>query len=280
VEDLLIGVLVIGVLSALLFVMSQRLARALDDRLVNLLGIFTVTMIVAYVVHVQEHPSLSHLLPFSNLIVIGNWKPLLVSILAGLMWHRLPVQLWRRSMVTAALVASCLMAIYRPILASPPRMDDRWEGNVCLQTSPASCSPAAAATLLRAHGIPATEQEMALLCLTGQNGTAMQGLYRGLKLKTAGTPWDVYVFSRATIDDLRGTGPALLSMELRPEHRSARHLQASGWIPGVPHSVVLLKFLDERFLSVGDPAVGREIWEVDDLRLLWHGEGIRLVRTR
>ena len=35
-----------------------------------------------------------------------------------------------------------------------------------------------------------TEQEMAELCLT-RHGTSWQGLYRGLKLKTAGTGWDV-----------------------------------------------------------------------------------------
>ncbi len=276
-DDLLVGVLIIGLLSAMLFVMSLRLSRAVGERLNNLLAIMTVALIVGYVVHVQGRVALSHFLPFSNLIVLSNWQPLMVSMLAGLIWHRLPRQIWRRSVVTIALVAACLTSVYTPILAATPQMRDRWDGNVCLQTSQSTCSPAAAATLLAAFNIPSTEQEMAVLCLTGQRGTTMMGLYRGLKLKTAGTPWDVYMFSDAKLDDLRGVGPVLLSVELRDE-RLERYLQVWGWIPGVAHSIVVLGFIDEDRVLIADPAIGREIWFVDDLRLLWHGEGLRLVR--
>lgn len=279
VHDLLIGVVIIGLLSAMFFVTSLRLSRAVGDRLNNLLAIMTVTLIVGYVVHVQGQIILSHLLPFSNLIVISNWQPLMVSMLAGLIWHRLPRQYWRRAMVTVALVGACLMAIYRPILAAPPRMQDRWDREICLQTSQASCSPAAAATLLAGRGIKTTEQEMALLCLTGGNGTPMLGLYRGLKLKTNGTPWDVYMFDNARIEDLRGVGPVLLSVELR-DRRLERHMQNWGWIPGVPHSIVLLGFIDDTKVAIADPAVGREVWMLDDLKVLWHGEGVLLVRGR
>jgi hypothetical protein len=219
-------------------------------------------------------------LPFSNLIVLSNWQPLLVSALAGLLWHRLPAQVWRKSTVTVALVAACLLSVYRPILAQPPAMHDRWDGPVCLQTSQASCSPAAAATLLRAHGINSTEQEMALLCLTSSDGTQMLGLYRGLKLKTRGTPWDVYMFSGGAIDDLRGMGPLLLSVELRPEVGAVRELQGGGWMVGVPHSVVLMGFIGDSRVAIADPSFGRQIWTLDELRLLWHGDGVRLVRAR
>src|SRR5260221_7046371 len=44
-------------------------------------------------------------------------------------------------------------------------------------------------TTLFRSGISATEQEMADLCIT-RRGTYWQGLYRGLKLKTAGTLWE------------------------------------------------------------------------------------------
>jgi hypothetical protein len=278
--DLLVGIFVIGLLSAMLFIASLRASRQLGERLVHLLGILVVTLIVTYIVHVQGHPRLAQVLPFSNLIVLGNWQPLMVSTLAGLLWHRLPAQWWRKSAVTMALVATCLASVYRPILAQPPRMDDRWDGPVCMQTSPASCSPAAAATLLRAHGINASEQEMALLCLTSDDGTPMHGLYRGLKIKTKDSPWDVYMFAGATIDDLRGVGPVLLSVELRPEVRTMRQLQGAGWIVGVPHSVVLMGFIDDERVAIADPSLGREIWALDDLKLLWHGDGVRLVRAR
>ncbi len=279
--DLVVGIFVIGLLSALLFVTSLRLSRTLGDRTVHLLGILTVALIVCYVVHVQGHPELSRVLPFSNLIVVSNWQPLLVSVLAGLMWHRMPGRAWRRALPTTALVGACLLGVYRPILARPPKMNDRWDGQVCLQTAQASCSPAAAATLLAAHGIAATEQEMAMLCLTSEDGTPMHGLYRGLKLKTAGTQWDVYMFSGARIRDIQGCGPVLLSVELRPDMRDVMpQLQAAGWIVGVPHSVVMMDFIDADRVAIADPSLGKEIWSVDDLRLLWHGDGVRLVRAR
>lgn len=278
--DIAVGIFVIGLISALLFVASQRASRVLGQRLVHLLGILVIALILTYVIHVQGHPRLAQVLPFSNLIVVGNWQPLFVSVLAGLLWHRLPPQVWRKSAATCALVGACLLSIYRPILAQPPRMDDRWDGPVCLQTSPASCSPAAAATLLRVHHIRATEQEMALLCLTSDEGTPMHGLFRGLKIKTLDTPWDVYMFADAAIDDLRGAGPVLLSVELRPEARSFTQLEEAGWMVGVPHSVVFMGFIGHDRVAIADPALGREIWSLDDLRLLWHGDGVRLVRAR
>jgi hypothetical protein len=119
-----------------------------------------------------------------------------------------------------------------------------------------------------------------MLCLTSNEGTQMLGLYRGLKLKTRGTPWDVYMFSGGTIDDLRGMGPALLSVELRPEADGVRELQGGGWMVGVPHSVVLVGFIGTERVAIADPSFGRQIWTMDELRLLWHGDGVRLVRAR
>ena len=51
--DLLVGIFIIGLLSAMLFVVSLRASRRLHERLVHLLGIFVVAMIVAYVVRVR-----------------------------------------------------------------------------------------------------------------------------------------------------------------------------------------------------------------------------------
>ena len=175
---------------------SPARVRALGTKLRTQRWLKAVSSLVsgADVVHVQGHVLLSRVLPFSNLIVISNWQPWLVRLLAGLIWYRLPGGTWRRSLVSVLLVGSCLISIYRPILAQPPQLYDMWEGNICLQTSQVSCTPAAAATLLAAHGIKTTEEEMALLCLTNREGTPMQGLYRGLKLKTADTPWEPYMF--------------------------------------------------------------------------------------
>jgi predicted double-glycine peptidase len=282
VQDLLIGVLIIGLISSLLLVASMRAALVLPPRLTNLLAIFLITMMVAFVFLLQGRIELSRVLPFSNLIMIGNWQPLIAAVFAGLIWRRLPAAMWRRTLVIAALVASCIYGIYEPVLGRTPHLSDRWLDNICLQTSPASCTPAAAATLLTSHGIRATEQEMAMLCLTTTKGTSFHGLYRGLKLKTTGTPWDVYMFSDSTIDDLRRmAGPVLISVELRPElGLDPRYQNTFGWLPGVAHTVMLIDFVHGDLVRIADPAVGHEVWNLDDLRLLWHGEGATLVRAK
>ncbi len=278
--DLLIGILIIGLLSALVLVGVLRVSPALSPRASNLLAILVVAMMLGDALFIQDSILLTRLLPVSNLVVLGNASPLLVAALAGLIWRRAPGGTWRRGMLIGALVLVCLIAIYRPILASPPKMTDRWDRGVCLQTSSASCSPAAAATLLRAYGIKTTEQEMAILCLTSDKGTSMLGLWRGLRLKTAGKDLDVYMFNNGTIDDLRGMGPVILSVELKPNSKfEARYERSGGWLPGVPHSIVVLGFPLPGQVQVADPATGRETWSVEDLHVLWHGVGARLIRS-
>ena len=81
---------------------------------------------------------------------------------------------------------------------------------------------------------------MAELCLT-RHGTSWQGLYRGLKLKTAGTDWDVQV-CQVSADDLERQhgGPMILSVGLAANARvSSDFTREFGWVPGVNHSVVL-----------------------------------------
>jgi hypothetical protein len=97
---------------------------------------------------------------------------------------------------------------------------------------------------------------------------------------TAGRGLDVYMFKNGTIDDLRGMGPALLSVELEEGIVvDPRYESTWGWIPGVPHSVVVLGFPSPNHVLVADPATGREIWSLKDLSVLWHGVGVKLVHN-
>jgi hypothetical protein len=44
--------------------------------------------------------------------------------------------------------------------------------------------------------------------------------------------------------------------------------------------VVFFRFDDDAGgkVEMGDPAIGRENWSARDIGVLWHGEGLRLVR--
>lgn len=248
-----------------------------------------VLAVVLYTAFVWDRVWLSKLLPMSNLIVVGNLFPLLAAALAGLIYHELRVATWRRCLNLAALGGISVLALVAPLIGSAPACGDAWlNQRICLQTTDRTCTPACAATVLRSYGIAATEGEMAALCLT-RGGTTWQGLYRGLKCKTAATPWDVRV-ERLSVDELRelGNQPVILRLGgggfFATKNGSLRERDELelGLRPGIGHSVVFLRFIGERLVEIADPkpGVGVEVWTVDELARVWDGEATHLVPTR
>jgi hypothetical protein len=263
-----------------LFCTGLALGRRLPPRVVAAAALAACAFIVAFVFLLSDSVVLARLLPFPSLIVLGDWLPPAVALLAGLAWRRVPGRALRKSALVLPLIGVCAFRSYRRVGGGPPPLgEDRWKQGVCLQTSQTSCSAAAAATLLRAHGIDATEAEMARLCLTREGGTTMHGVYRGLRLKTDGGPWKVEVF-RGDVAALRArAGPAILSVRLdRGGGVDPRYERLWGWTPGLKHTVVFYGFRSEGKTEIGDPSVGREHWRTEDVRVLWHGDGMRLVR--
>jgi hypothetical protein len=266
------------------FWLTWRLTRALPARTLNLVGILIVVSLVYYIYVIWYDIRLAALLPVSSLIILGNWLPLFASALAAVAWRSAAGSTWRQAMHVGSLLATGGLALVHPLLGEPPRCGNRWdEMGTCLQTTKRTCSPACAATLLRAHGIDATEQEMAELCLT-RSGTSWQGLYRGLKLKTAGTPWDVEVVGGSTADLARiGGGPMILSVGLAEDNpRDSEFVRECGWVPGVNHSVILRGFDRGGMAVISDPSLEmcREYWDRRTLQTLWRGYAIRLVPRR
>jgi hypothetical protein len=264
--------------AAVAIFVGRRVSRATAPRVAGILALLTCAFIVCFALMFRDHLLLTRLVPSSAAIVYTNPLPPAVALLCGIGWHRMPGSAWRKGVLLLPLALLCLYQSYGVLPGNPPPLDERWTDGVCRQTSSASCSAAAAATLLRAYDIDTTEAEMAELCLTRQGGTPMLGLYRGLKLKTAGTGQRVQTF-RGDLATLHAeTRPVILSVRLdRRPGVDPRYEQQWGWAPGVAHSVVFFGFRADGKAEIGDPAVGREHWRVQDLEVLWHGEGLRLV---
>jgi hypothetical protein len=240
----------------------------------------TLLATALFVVFLRDNVLLARCLPFSNLIVLGNWFPIAAAILAGLAWRHTPGGRLRRSWPVVGLALVGSYAGVQPLLGRTPVCGNQWDPQgICRQTTPHTCAAACAATVLQMHGIPATEQELSELCLT-RTGTTWQGLYRGLKRKTAGTPYDVEVFS-CNADDLRDLTPdcMILTVGLR---RGAQvdpiYEQQYSWTRGVLHAVLLFDFVGQDRVLMADPDVGKEQWTVGDLQVLFHRRGMRLVR--
>jgi hypothetical protein len=217
-------------------------------------------------------------LPWSALIILAEPSPLLVGIITGAGSRLLPGHLIRRCLLLAPLIALCLWTTFSPIFKSPPPTDNQWEGRVCLQTFQSSCAPAAGATLLRAFGILSSETEMARLSLTTHDGTKSRGLWRGLSLKTTGTKFKPIPYF-GDLESLRTAPmPMILMMRLDPKKpHDPRYHTKWGWVPNVPHTVVLFRITRDGRYVIGDPSVGIEFWHRDALETLWHGEGISIV---
>jgi Peptidase C39 family len=269
--DLYVGIAIVCLLS----VGAGWVGYALGGR-GSLLVAAVTGVTIGFAVLVRSDPDrlwLAGMLPFSNFIVVGNPALPIAALIGGMLVRRNGRRWLRSTVLIAPLLAFAGFDLVRPLLAEPPALGDRWSDGVCRQTSDASCSPAAAATLLHHYGIAASETEMARLCLTSSDGTSAAGV--SIKSAPHGlTPRPFH----GSIDDLRNVGdPVLITVELRRgENADPRYQKLWGWIPGVSHSVVLFRFLPNDRIEIGDPDVGLETWNIDALRVLWHGDGIRL----
>ena len=277
--DLILGAALILILSAAAVWCGARVGRRAGERVTALFVAATIAWLAVFVLCLHGRLALARLLPFSGAIVLGNWIPIGAGLLAGVVLGKGDVPRRRRVALFLVLVVTGVFSLFRPLLRTTPPATDTWsENGVCLQSTAASCSACAAATLLKHYGIDSSEAEMSDLCLTNRKGTPTLGLYRGLKLKTRDRPLAVRVIS-CDIDTLleEDTWPVLLLAELPDRgRRGADYAEQWGWTPGVGHAVVVFRRFAAGGLDVGDPMVGRELWTVEDLRILWHGRGLRL----
>jgi hypothetical protein len=279
--DLYLGLVVIAALSWLAFRLTATAAQRWSRLQRNLLATLLVAAMVLYSRLLWQNTVLAQWLPFSNLIVIGNWFPIFLGALAGVLMETEQLPFARRLTGSTALACFASFALVLPLFGQPPKCSDQWSyGGSCQQTTPFTCSAASAATLLRMHGIEASEQEMAELCLT-RHGTSWLGLYRGLKLKTAGTPWTVEIVQCAASElPQHADWPMIMEVGLEANAPiDATFRSEFGWAPGMRHSVLLTGYSAEVAHIVDpSPQFGREDWDEESLQLLWRGHGLRLVK--
>ncbi|MEJ7590791.1 MAG: hypothetical protein WKF77_04530 [Planctomycetaceae bacterium] len=235
---------------------------------------------VAYLNLLWDRPSLSRLLPFSSTIILGNWLPIVGSFFLGVCLKTEYITFLRRIVLAICMVAISGYSLARPMLGTPPVcVPVMYDRTLDFQTTDQTCSAACAASLLRLHGISANEKELASLCLT-RRGTHWLGVYRGLKLKTAGTNWDVIAEEVSTQDLFRGElGPGILALSFHVAESGRTCDPEWGFESDVGHSVLILKSHAPAALDVFDPApdYGFETWSEDVLVSVRNGILLRLV---
>lgn len=221
---------------------------------------------------------------YSNLYPIGA-ALMIPSVIAIGHSRRQRVRLAALSMLLAA-VALWPSRFY---LAGPSHPDDTgadWLGRT-RQSTDESCSAAAMVTLLHYYGIRTTERDVAGLAETRQGkGTIALGRYRAMKVMADQSKGRFKVdFRTVSVEQLLAeNSPAVISVGigrflLDPMERQL--CREANWSPGRSHSVVYVgrdPFRPDHVVIM-DPGVGYEHWPIRDLRTLFQGEMIRLVKA-
>jgi hypothetical protein len=288
-HDIRIAVTLIALVSVGLFLLSLRLLESRSKRFLDCLAAILVVLTFAYGNLVWGQLWIVNWIPLPSVIVLSNWFAPLLAVLAAVVWLRLaPASAARRLPIMLVICAAGIYATFYFIPLEPPLCQDEWAPPrppmvwpVCLQTTPTTCSAAAAATILNCLEIKASEQEMAKLCLT-RSGTTWLGLYHGLATKLWHEEYRVEFFESDVdgLSRLETAAPVLLCCELEPmvAKLAPEYVQDGGWIPGTAHSVVYFGRAGDRHV-VGDPSRGYETWSTRDLNNLWRGTGLRVVRN-
>ena len=251
-EDLTAAIILMAVLSIAIFFSFRMVLSNAPERLLDGIAAVLVILVGVYVRLVWGQLWIVRWIPFSSVIILSNWFPLILAALASVLWVRTNTQsILRRLPVQTLLIAGAIWSVVYVIPDKPPVCGNVWiepsvfvPYRICRQTTPHTCSAAAAATILNSLGIEASEAELAALCLTKQ-GTTWLGLYHGLAVKLRGTGFRAEFFECRTseLPEIVAEFPALLCCELSDavyaEH--PQYCEIGGWRPGVKHSTVLFE---------------------------------------
>jgi hypothetical protein len=258
------------VIATTLAVLVERRLRRASPRTATAIAIVGAGLLVAHALWLNGNPWFTRMVPAADAIVSTNFSPLFVALLVAAAWRRMTVR-WQRWLMVLVLASVCVLQAYGPLfgrvpVAKPPRIAN----GVHRQSTSSTCSAAAAATLLGAIGIDATEQEMIELCLTRESGTLQLGLYRGLRRKAPGARVEILNNDLPAI----GSSPVPVIVSLGSATPGWRLLERR-----LGHSVVILSRDAEGRYDIADPVTGgrypmREV----QFRRLWTGEAMRVVK--
>jgi predicted double-glycine peptidase len=280
--DIWLGLAFVTVAFLLIAVLTDRYAKGASTQTRTLVALTSVLVGCSYILFAQNDVRIAEMLPFSNLIVVGNGCAYLAAILIGLVASDGRLSTVRRLFAEVTLTTGAAIATVHPVVGAIPDCSDLRVDGICAQSTDHTCAAACAVTLLESVGINTTEQEMAIHCFSDQ-GTTWSGLYRGLALKVRDSDYRVKTFV-ADLDGLREldcrTRPIILTVGLTREQveNYPEFAKRNGWVTVKSHTVLLYGFVKDDLVLIGDPSVGRELWTVQQLRFLWQGSGQMLVR--
>ena len=143
----------------------------------------------------------------------------------------------------------------KPVIA-PVRVEfrERWSNGVCLQSTPSTCGPASAATLLRWFGHPASERALARECFSYGGGTENWYIARALRHRSLEVR-----YVQLPVQPVLLPFPSIAGTQI-------------GGRGGAGHFIAILANLNGQYL-IGDPIGGRYLLAPDELRSRYYFTG-------
>ena len=144
--------------------------------------------------------------------------------------------------VTAFTIGPLIKPFIGPIDSGVMR--DKWDGKICLQSTPSTCGAASTATILKHFGIDASEAELAAEAHSYDGGTEAWYMARAARSRGLDVAFDFH-------PDFAPEGglPAVVGVRLG----------------SIGHFIAIIGREGERFI-VGDPLRGRELLTLEELR--------------
>lgn len=191
----------------------------------------------------------AHLFPESDWyyqfrsIVGTEFLMVFVGVAGGLMATLLPRLLLFLPLL--GVVGFSFVPVSKPFIGpiQPELLQDKWDGEVCLQSTPSTCGAASTATILKQLGVNVTESEIAKEAHSYSGGT--EAWYLARAASTRGFDVD-FIFSRGFTPE-EGL-PAVVGVRLS----------------SFGHFIAVLGQEGDQYI-VGDPLQGRELLSREEL---------------
>jgi len=172
-----------------------------------------------------------------------------------------PSSLGERLAAPAILLALLLVPYSKPWLGplDLARLNNRCDGEVCMQSTLSTCGPASAATILNSMGAKTSERELAMECHTYQGGTESWYLARAIRRRAFEARIRIEPENPRSLPS-----PAIAGVVLRG---------------GAGHFIAVLSQTPDRVV-IADPMKGKLVIDRADLRRAYHFTGFFLVVGR
>jgi len=171
----------------------------------------------------------------------------LIGVSAGVVAGRALPSSRVQALLAASAAALVLLAVAfaKPALTRMPKswIKDTWRDGVCIQSTPATCGPCAAATVLRHFGVDVNESVLADEAQATTSGTLNWLLVRAIRERG----FDAEFRDVASIDDVKP--PAIIGVK----------------IGSVGHFLAYLERQSDGRFVIGEPLKGRRVIDAAEL---------------